>query len=73
MLFIDNIGRPDLFKEKEKEKEKVTEEFANMLHDTLHQKKFKNLQELFGLKKGEFTKQMVSSIMMQTLFTPTKL
>ena len=108
-FFIDNIGRPDLFKKKEeekdkdKEKDKVTEEFANMLHDTLHQKlfripeetvvfpahydklvredilvtsslenikKIKNLQELFGLTKGEFIKQMTSSIMMQTSFTP---
>ena len=45
MLFIDNIGRPDLFKEKEKEK--VTEEFANMLHDTLHQKGFQMKQLYF--------------------------
>jgi hypothetical protein len=93
-LTIDNI--PALKeKEKENETEKVkTKEFAEMLHDSLHQKifslqdktlvfpahydklikgdilvtssledikKIKNLQELFGLTKGDFAKRIISS------------
>ena len=47
-LFIDNIGRPDLFKEEDKDRKRMAaEEFAGMLHDTLHQELFRIPDETF--------------------------
>lgn len=41
-LFIDNIGRPDLDgKDKGNKRVLAIEEYANMLHDTLHQELFR--------------------------------